>query len=625
MDAEGREQRERDDALSLGHRLSRRLFPVAVGVGLLLSFGLPGTYYAFESASRHRAAATHAAELARAVQALVAESPTTWQYQTYEYREILQDFLSRKDVLAIRVRGEDGTLIQRFEYSAPDMEAWWNRQPPTATMPIHYDQRLMGSVEVGVSRATLVTGTLIVFLLSSTMGATAALVSYLLPVRVVHRMEEQMRGLVGDLRTAHAQTEQLLASISWIMVAVDENDRITQWNAAAEQAFGVSAADVLGQPLSACALPWESSAIVERFAQARGASRPTAFGEVRFQRRDGRPGLLTVTVNPITGDAGQRSGLLLLGSDISERKALEQQLAQAQKLESIGQLAAGVAHEINTPIQFVGDNVAFLADAFADLQRLGDAHRALRDAVVAGQAPAALLESVAAAEATADVAYLGEEIPRAFAQTLEGVTRVATIVRALKAFAHPDQATREPVDLNGAIENTLIVARNEFKYVADVELAFGQVPPVPGNPGELNQVFLNLIVNAAHAIGSVVERTGGKGSIRIETACEADMAVVVIRDTGGGIPEAIRDKIFDPFFTTKPVGQGSGQGLAIARSVVDKHGGSLTFETAMSEGTAFFVRLPFESHEPASAPDPVGEYVPEPVPVAVAAARSAAS
>jgi signal transduction histidine kinase len=202
-------------------------------------------------------------------------------------------------------------------------------------------------------------------------------------------------------------------------------------------------------------------------------------------------------------------------------------------------------------------------------------------------------------EQETDCAYLLEEIPKALAQTLEGVTRVATIVRAMKDFAHPESREMAAADLNRALLSTLTVARNELKYVADVETEFGHLPLVVCNIGDLNQVFLNLLVNAAHAIGESVKGTGGKGKIKVRTAAEDGAVLITISDTGCGIPEANRNKIFDPFFTTKEVGRGTGQGLAISRSVVvDRHKGALTFESEVGKGTTFFIRLPVDPERP---------------------------
>jgi signal transduction histidine kinase len=179
---------------------------------------------------------------------------------------------------------------------------------------------------------------------------------------------------------------------------------------------------------------------------------------------------------------------------------------------------------------------------------------------------------------------------------------VVTIVRAMKEFAHPENKGMVPADLNKALLNTLTVARNELKYVADVETQFGDLPLVVCSLSDLNQVFVNLLVNAAHAIAEAVEGTGKRGRILIQTGQEGPMALITIADTGAGIPEGIRDRIFDPFFTTKEVGRGTGQGLAIARSVVDRHKGTLTFESEVGKGTTFLIRLPIEGSEASALP-----------------------
>ena len=203
------------------------------------------------------------------------------------------------------------------------------------------------------------------------------------------------------------------------------------------------------------------------------------------------------------------------------------------------------------------------------------------------------------AEASADFAYLKDEIPRAFTRTLDGISRVAQIVRAMKEFAHPDRSEKSPADLNRALQTTLTVARNELKYVADVETDLGELPDVMCHQGDMCQVFLNLLINAAHAIQGATGEAGKKGTIRVATCRENDSIVIAISDTGGGIPRGIRDKIFEPFFTTKEVGRGTGQGLAIARSVVvAKHGGSLTFDSEEGKGTTFFIRLPIGETTP---------------------------
>jgi signal transduction histidine kinase len=283
-------------------------------------------------------------------------------------------------------------------------------------------------------------------------------------------------------------------------------------------------------------------------------------------------------------------GLML---DITELRRLGRELAAAQKLESVGRLAAGVAHEINTPVQFVSDNVAFLKSSTADLATVVAAYRQLQAAVESQDAIAEAARLAKAAEEVADLDYLLKDMPLAIASSMEGLSRIATIVRSMKEFAHPDQTAKTSADLNHAIQSTLTVAHNEYKYIADLETDFGDLPPVMCFLGEINQVILNLVVNAAHAITDVVEDSGAKGTLTVRTRLDGDEVEISIGDTGTGIPEAVRDKIFDPFFTTKEVGKGTGQGLAIAhRVVVKKHGGTLRFETELGRGTTFFIRLP---------------------------------
>jgi signal transduction histidine kinase len=275
---------------------------------------------------------------------------------------------------------------------------------------------------------------------------------------------------------------------------------------------------------------------------------------------------------------------------------VERQLFQQEKLASVGQLAAGVAHEINTPIQYIGDNLRALAENFDGLFNIERQYRELVELIKTGAPSAEPLDRLTEAVERADVAYLIEDTPKAIAQSLEGVERVAHIVRAMKDFSHADRGEWSAVDINRNLESTLTIARNEYKYVADLETEFGDVPLIPCCASELNQVFLNLVVNAAHAIGD----TKKHGKITIRSKLVGDSVEISIADTGAGIPEAIRKRIFDPFFTTKGPGKGTGQGLSIAHSiVVGKHGGTLTFESAVGVGTTFIVRLPVQNQRAA--------------------------
>ena len=277
----------------------------------------------------------------------------------------------------------------------------------------------------------------------------------------------------------------------------------------------------------------------------------------------------------------------------AERERIETELRLAQKLESVGRLAAGIAHEINTPVQYVSDSVTFMRDALPSLIDTIAKYRELADAIDRhGDAEAAVF-AARTTEAESDVDYTLANAPAALDAALHGLGRVAAIVRSMKDFAHPDRDEKTLVDLNRAIESTLMIAANECKYIADVETDLADLPLVRCNGGEINQAVLNLVINAAHAIQDVVGQSGSKGKIAVRTRRDGPDVEISIRDTGGGIPTTIRDKIYDPFFTTKEVGRGTGQGLAIVRSViVDKHAGSLRFESEPGTGTTFFLRLP---------------------------------
>ena len=397
------------------------------------------------------------------------------------------------------------------------------------------------------------------------------------------------------LRDAHAQTERLLASISSILIGVDGNGTVTQWNTAAESTFGLLAAQTVGKRFEECAIPWDWEGVRKQLEVSLGSDKPTRLEEIRYTRTDAEAGILGLTVNRIATGTGGHSGFLILGADITQRKLLEAQLVQAHKLEGIGQLAAGIAHEINTPIQYVGDNARFLQDSFSDLLAVLGQYEMLLTAAKAGTVDSALAGRVEESVSKRNVEYLIEEIPKAIQQSLEGIGRVAGIVRSMKEFSHPGSQKKTDIDINRAIENTITVSRNEWKYVADMVTEFdASLPSVPCLPGEFNQVILNLIVNSAHAIADVVGNSpANKGRILIRTKADGDWVEISVSDTGSGIPASIQNKIFSPFFTTKEVGKGTGQGLAISRSVVvDKHGGTIRFESQEGRGTTFIIRLP---------------------------------
>lgn len=386
----------------------------------------------------------------------------------------------------------------------------------------------------------------------------------------------------------------LLATVEAFFIRLTESGVVCEWTSQAEHLFGIPLLQIFGRSFCEASIDWDWEAIHHSVNRARTTLSTVHLDKVPFRKHKDQQRFLKLTISPLCKDIGV--DVVIMGEDTTERLLLERDLSQAQKLESIGQLAAGIAHEINTPIQFVGDNIRFLSDVFADLCVVLERHRALLVAAKTGICPPDLIEACEAEAQRADLDYVTEEIPKAISQSAEGIARVAKIVRAMKAFAHPGSEEQAGVDLNQAIESTVTVAHNEWKYVADLTTDLARdLPLIPCFLGQFNQVILNMIVNAAHAISDVVKSTGQKGVISIMSSRVGDWAEIRITDTGSGIPDHILDKIFDPFFTTKEVGKGTGQGLAIARSVVvDKHHGTITVESQVGEGTTFIIRLPVQ-------------------------------
>jgi PAS domain S-box-containing protein len=410
--------------------------------------------------------------------------------------------------------------------------------------------------------------------------------------RLVDERTAELTAATRKAELAVREKAQILATVEAFFIGVTDQGAVSEWTNRAEQLFGISLRDAIGRSLRDLPIAWSWDEILAALRKTDDTLMTVRLEKIRLTVPGAKEKFVKLTVSPLCEDRGV--GYVIMGEDVTDRLILEHDLVQAQKLESIGHLAAGIAHEINTPTQFVGDNVRFLSDSFSDIGRVLEQYQRLLAAAKTGTCPQDLIETCEAANAGADLEYLLAEIPKAISQSAEGIDRVATIVRAMKEFAHPGNTEKAAVNLNKAIESTVTVARNEWKYVADLRTNLDpSLPPVPCLVGEFNQVVLNMIVNATHAIADAVKGTGGKGTITIGTSHVGDFVEVRIADTGMGIPESIRHKIFDPFFTTKEVGKGTGQGLAIARSVVvDKHHGTIAVESQVGTGTTFIIRLP---------------------------------
>jgi signal transduction histidine kinase len=394
--------------------------------------------------------------------------------------------------------------------------------------------------------------------------------------------------------------------------SVDADMTILHWNRFMASNSGCSADQVVGRDLFECFpdlpaqwLRWKlrSVFLLGTFAFSSWRQRPYVFKfahnrpltggidhmhqDVSFLpvfKADGEVSSVCVMLTDVTDGALSHRALDRANAQIQrealERERMQDELRIAHKLEAVGRLAAGIAHEINTPIQYIADSVHFIGEAFEEMCTAVLSYRQAH----AGGAPVT--------DDGLDLPYLEENVPTAVERALNGLDRVATLVRAMMEFGQPSRTEKARADLNRGITATLSVARAEYEDIADIELELGDVPELACHVAELNQVFLQLIINAAHAIAEL-HASPARGKIRIRTWSDAATVFVVVSDNGAGIPEQVRSRVFDPFFTTKPVGRGSGQGLAIARSiVVDRHGGTLTFETASGHGSSFQVRIP---------------------------------
>ncbi|KUG27537.1 hypothetical protein ASZ90_002615 [hydrocarbon metagenome] len=404
-----------------------------------------------------------------------------------------------------------------------------------------------------------------------------------------------------ELRQANRDIEQLLSSIGSIMISLDGNGAVTRWNRAAAEMLGLSGHQALGRALFDLDVGWDWAPVREAIEACRRTGEAVRVDEIR-RRMAGKERFFGLTANPVPSPEGQSPGVLILGRDITGIKVREAMASHEIKMQSIGRLAAGIAHEINTPIQYVSYNAGFLEGAFADLLRLVEAYRqafATLGRIGDGggdRLPPELRRIVEDAEAEADLEYLAVEIPAAVANSRKGIRQVADIVRAMRQFSHPGGREKTFFDINAALKDALLVSRNEWKDTAGLVTELDpDLPPVCGLPQEIGQVFLNLILNAAQAMEETRgDKTGILGTLTARTARQGDTVAVSVADTGPGIPDAVRGRVFDPFFTTKEVGKGTGQGLSLAYAVVERHGGEIFFETTPGEGAVFTVRLPID-------------------------------
>ncbi len=392
------------------------------------------------------------------------------------------------------------------------------------------------------------------------------------------------------LRDSEERFRAVVQNSSDLTIVADRDGTLTWVSPACREILGRTEQDLIGCSMGDLAWP-EDRCLLER--RHRDAVAGVAGGrlECRLTHPDGTARWAEATFTNLLDTRGV-SGIVLNVRDVTERHRLQTDLRQAQKLEAVGQLASGVAHEINTPIQFVGDNLRFLGgvlpEVLSSVRQSGthDGHGSHGSTSGQGSVP----DDAQGPDNDFD---LDAEVTDAIEQSLAGIDRVSRIVQAMRTFGYRDGATPAAADLNEALKATLVIARNEYKYIAEVATDFGDLPPVLCFVSELSQVFLNLVVNAAHAIAARYGGSGQLGLITVRTWTENQSVFVSVADTGAGMEAEVARRVFEPFFTTKPVGQGTGQGLSIAyATVVSQHGGSLDFRTAPGEGTTFTVEIP---------------------------------
>ena len=424
-------------------------------------------------------------------------------------------------------------------------------------------------------------------------------------------LEDKVDQRTAELAQSLADVDQLSVDLSQILNTISTGVRLIDRDCIVQRVnrsfcimTGMKEEEIVGSKCYTCFLDehcQQSDLCTLHLINAAGEA---IHMEVVKTTKTGKKLHCMLTATPYRDKEGKLMGIVEDFQDISERVQAEQereqmqtQLLQRSKLESVGQLAAGIAHEINTPIQYIGTNIDFFSESFNDISELFEKLQSIATPEENTTAYSQVTEAIQKALNEADWEFLREEIPAALEQTREGVNRVSAIVRAMKEFSHPGSREKAPADLNQIITNTLMVSSNEWKYVAEIETNFGDLPMVPCLSDEMGQVFLNIIVNAAHAIADQQKNSGGeeKGRITISTSTAGTVAEIRISDSGGGMEEKVKKRVFDPFFTTKEVGRGTGQGLSIARNVIiTKHQGTITVDSEVDHGTTVIICLPLK-------------------------------
>jgi PAS domain S-box-containing protein len=414
-------------------------------------------------------------------------------------------------------------------------------------------------------------------------------------------LPQEVEGLKETLKQVAYQNEMMLRWVNGAVITVDREGMVIHANEVALSTLGWQSAEFLGRQVhetihhsqdDGSEYPWDFCPV---FAAIEDGSSHHVDGDV-FWKKNGSSFSADYIVCPTRNDKSEITGAILTFRNLTDQRLQESKRIHRMKLMAIGELSAGIAHEINTPVQFIGSNVSFLNDSFGDLLKLIKTYRKLGEMLPNEPQCRQLLQEISEIEETADIDYLQEEVPKAFEQTLHGVKQVTELIQGLKGFAHSGtEGEKTASDINKIINNALMVSRNVYKYIAELETNLGDLPSIKVYPGDIGQVVVNLVVNAAHSIEEKKGKSQTLGKITIASFLEEKDLIIQVSDTGKGIPDGVRERIFDPFFTTKEVGRGSGQGLAISHTIIhEKHHGEISFNSVIGEGTTFTVRIPIQ-------------------------------
>ena len=418
----------------------------------------------------------------------------------------------------------------------------------------------------------------------------------------LYRSNQELAGAVSALEASSSRLSAILDHSFAGTLVSDKQDHVIVINRAAKAMFRQADANVIGSSIFNLLVDDDRTRCEEAATSYIGRDdegSSEVWHQASGRRLDGATFPLEFIVTNL--ELSEDRHRIWIFRDLTqqhaveaERRALEEDLRQAQKLEALGTMAGGVAHEINTPIQYIGDNINYLRDGMEDVVSILRAYRDFAEQFGSADEAATSIERIRKLESEADLDFLLDEIPEAIGQANEGLARVSKIVQAVKQFAHPGGQESKAFDVNQAIASTIEVARAQWKYVAELKTDFGDnLPQLTGHLGEFNQIILNLVVNAAQAIEK--NGQGGGGLIEVQTRLDHDAILVDVGDNGCGIPESIRDRIFEPFFTTKDVGEGTGQGLALCyRIMTQGFKGSVDVMSDEGGGATFSLRFPIE-------------------------------